>query len=100
MMAVKDGRDEIERLKRRLNRAMDLGISQRRETLTRHDTNLTALSPQLVLNRGYSIIRDMKRGEVITRASQVTIGASLDVVLADGSLEVVVERSDDGKKEI
>ncbi len=100
MMAVKDGRDEIERLKRRLNRAMDLGISQRRETLTRHDTNLTALSPQLVLNRGYSIIRDMKRGEVITRVSQVTIGASLDVVLADGSLEVVVERSDDGKKEI
>lgn len=100
LVTAKRGRDEIERLKRRLTRAMNHRLSQKREALIRHETSLTALSPQLVLDRGYSIVRDLKSGEVITRASQVKIGASLDVVLADGSLKAVVERSDDGKKEI
>ena len=100
LFAVEQGNGETRRLYRRLELAMDRLISCKRETLARHDQSMTALSPLLVLNRGYSIVRDIKSGEVITRASQVEIGSSLDVVLADGFLEAVVKRSDNGKKEI
>lgn len=99
-MAVEMGRRESESLSRRMDLAMDRLLSQKREAVARLAQSLNALSPQLVLDRGYSIVRDPKSGEVITQASQVEIGSSLDVVLADGFLKAVVERKDDGKKEI
>ncbi|BCS95774.1 exodeoxyribonuclease 7 large subunit [Desulfoluna limicola] len=100
LVAVAMGHREIEGLSRRMALAMERLVSRKREAIVRLEQSLNALSPQLVLDRGYSIVRDSKSGEVITRTSQVEIGASLDVVLADGSLKAVVERKDDGKKEI
>ncbi len=100
LVAVEMGRRESESLSRRMDLAMDRLLSQKREAVARLAQSLNALSPQLVLDRGYSIVRDPKSGEVITQASQVEIGSSLDVVLADGFLKAVVERKDDGKKEI
>lgn len=100
LVAVEMGHRETEGLSRRLGFAMDRLVSRKRETLVRLEGKLNALSPQLVLDRGYSIVRDSKNGEVITRASQVEIGSLLDVVLADGFLRAVVKRKNDGKKEI
>jgi exodeoxyribonuclease VII large subunit len=100
LLAVASGRRETGALLRRLVFAMERHQAQKRATLMRLEQNLKALSPQLVLDRGYSIVRDSRSGGVITRASQVAIGSSLDVVLADGLLTAVVERKNDGKKEI
>lgn len=73
----------------RLSRA----VSQRR-TQTRHQVDalqnrLHALDPQRVLERGYAWLSDAN-GHAITKASQAAIGSSLDVVLADGRLQVEV----------
>ncbi|WP_300670535.1 exodeoxyribonuclease VII large subunit [Desulfoluna sp.] len=100
LLAVARGQQATDGLTRRLVFAMKQGQAQKRATLIRLEQNLKALSPQLVLDRGYSIVRDVKSGGVITRTSQVEIGSLLDVVLADGKLTAVVERKDDGKKEI
>lgn len=93
-------RREIDGLSRRLALAMGQRQTRHKETLARLNQSLFALSPQRVLERGYSIVRDSKSGEVITRASQVKTGDLLDLVLADGLVRAVVERRDDGKKEI
>jgi len=100
LVTVASGRRETQGLSKRLGLAMDRRMTRKRDTLVRLHQSLTALSPQLVLDRGYSIVRDSRSGEVITRAAQVEIGSSLDVVLADGLLKAVVERKNDGKKEI
>ncbi|VFQ46705.1 exodeoxyribonuclease VII large subunit [Desulfoluna butyratoxydans] len=100
LLAVEAGRREVRSLSRRLNLAMEARLARSRDTQKRLEQNLSALSPKLVLDRGYSIVRDSQSGEVITRAAQVEIGSSLDVVLADGLLEAVVERKDDGKEKI
>lgn len=100
LIAVATGRREVRGLGKRMALAMDRRLTRKRDTLVRLEQGLNALSPQLVLDRGYSIVRDTKNGEVITGASQVEVGSSLDVILADGFLQAVVERKDDGKKEI
>lgn len=100
LLAVEAGRRDVRELSRRLSLAMEARLARSRDTQKRLEQNLSALSPQLVLDRGYSIVRDSQSGEVITRAAQVEIGSSLDVVLADGLLEAVVERKDDGKEKI
>jgi len=100
LVSVTAGRRDVQGLSKRMGLAMNGRLTRNRDTLKRLEQNLSALSPQLVLDRGYSIVRDSRSGEVITRAAQVEIGSSLDVVLADGSLKAVVERKDDGKEEI
>ncbi|MDO9003900.1 MAG: exodeoxyribonuclease VII large subunit [Aquabacterium sp.] len=50
---------------------------------------LHALDPQRVLERGYAWLSDAQ-GHTVTKASQAAIGSTLDVVLADGRLQVEV----------
>jgi exodeoxyribonuclease VII large subunit len=64
--------------------------------LERGQASLAALSPFATLERGYAIVRDAD-GRVVTRAASQSVGAPLDVRLAEGALDAVVERVRDSR---
>ena len=55
------------------------------------DTRLRLLSPQQVLERGFSITKDAETGEVIRDAKQVRSGQRLKTRLAKGEVTSTVE---------
>ncbi|CAN5849790.1 exodeoxyribonuclease VII large subunit [soil metagenome] len=67
-----------------------------RALLDRSRDSLAALSPFATLERGYAIVRD-PTGRVVTSAATQATGASLDVHLAEGALDVLVERVRDSR---
>ena len=84
-----------QRLIRLETRLQGLGRSgrlmvDRRRRLERLDGTLRALSPTAALARGYSIVRDPSTGATIVDAASVTEGQGLEVLLAQGRLDVAV----------
>jgi exodeoxyribonuclease VII large subunit len=73
----------------RLVRAVLQRRAQTHHRLEALQNRLHALDPQRVLERGYAWLSDAN-GHAITKASQADIGSTLDVVLADGRLQVDV----------
>jgi exodeoxyribonuclease VII large subunit len=65
-------------------RGAEAGLAQRR----RH---LEALSPDLVLARGYSITLD-EAGRVLRSAAETSAGSSIQVRLAAGALAATVDQ--------
>jgi exodeoxyribonuclease VII large subunit len=57
--------------------------------------SLDALSPLSVLKRGYSIAED-KEGRLVRRAQEVSIGDTLRLKLAEGSLRCRVLEKETG----
>ncbi len=60
---------------------------------------LEALSPVSVLKRGYSITRRLPGKEILTSASRVDAGDRVQVILHQGELGCLVEKSRSGKEE-
>jgi exodeoxyribonuclease VII large subunit len=65
-------------------------VERKKGTLERVRTKAVALSPLAVLKRGYSITFDKASGAVVRSSSEVDAGASLNIKLADGSLDAEV----------
>jgi exodeoxyribonuclease VII large subunit len=61
-----------------------------RARLERLCAELAHLDPHSVLKRGYSIVRDAD-GRLVSRATQLSVGQSIDVVLAQGGAHARVE---------
>jgi exodeoxyribonuclease VII large subunit len=53
---------------------------------------LEAMSPFSVLQRGYALLRDPQTGRVLTRTDHFEVEQKAEVVLADGKLEVTVDK--------
>ena len=53
-------------------------------------SNLTALSPMAILERGYSITRSLPGAQLIRNAESVATGDRLQILLGAGSLEATV----------
>ena len=60
---------------------------------------LNAVGPRATLDRGYAIVSSIQTGNVITAASDVAPGASLDIRLSRGGLSATVDstRQDDAE---
>jgi len=56
------------------------------------DARLTALSPNAILDRGYSITRTIPDAVIVRNLQQVEIGQDLEVMVAKGSLICSVKR--------
>lgn len=85
-----DDTQRIDRLRQRLGQlnASRQGLLQQR--LQRLDQALHLLCPTRVLERGYSIVRTLD-GRVVHAADSVALAQRLDVELAQGRLQVVVQ---------
>lgn len=74
-----------------LRRALCTSVRSRRLRLDSLDVHLAAVSPQRVLDRGYSITTD-ERGRVIRSTRDVGADALIDTRVADGSFRSRVEK--------
>jgi len=79
----------------RMERAMQEGGRRRLARLAALEAQLTALSPQRVLERGYTVTLLKKTQSVARGAAAVRPGDRLLTRFADGTVESVVE---DGKQ--
>jgi exodeoxyribonuclease VII large subunit len=66
-------------------------LADRRQRLERAAMRLELLDPQLVLQRGYSLLTD-RQGHVVTSVHQAPPGAALQATLADGALDLLVQQ--------
>lgn len=85
-------RVRLARLAERLPAALAHQLQVTRERLVRAELRLGLLDPQLVLLRGYAWLEDAG-GHPITRAAQAVPGQAVAATLADGQLDMTVERT-------
>jgi exodeoxyribonuclease VII large subunit len=67
-------------------------LSNKQFLLRELDARLTALSPNAILDRGYSITRTIPDAVIVRNPQQVEIGQDLEVMVAKGSLICSVKR--------
>ena len=79
-------RQRLDDLLRRATSAMEHQLKLRRMALGSAEAKLQALSPHLVLERGYALVQERASGLRITRAGQVTLGSDITIHLRDGRL--------------
>ncbi len=84
--------ETLMQLKSRLALAMTTSIKLNQQRIQLLRSNLQHLSPQGVLARGYAMVLN-KQGQVITQANSVQQGENLDIALANGHLEVLVNKT-------
>lgn len=84
-LIVRDRITELGQARERMRRALGHSLSLADADLRAERARLTALSPQGVLDRGYTILRT-PGGKVITSAEQVKKGDLIEGVLASGRL--------------
>lgn len=78
-------------LKRRLHAETHQVLSLREQRLRVAAARLRLLSPQQVLERGFSITQDAESGQVIRNAKQVRAGQRLKTKLAQGDVASIAE---------
>ncbi len=90
--AIRLTRERAESLQVRLASALQLRLQKQNSALAAAESLLRSLSPLAVLDRGYAIARNAA-GEVITDASILKPGETLDVRLARGRVDTEVKRT-------
>lgn len=78
----------------RLRQTWHHQLARRQDRLGAAARQLQALSPLATMQRGYAILRESDRGAVLDSVEHVAAGQRVVGQLADGSLELVVERVD------
>ncbi|MBX6349886.1 MAG: exodeoxyribonuclease VII large subunit [Clostridia bacterium] len=86
---IAHGRQALDDLRSRLQRAWALRLARGRERLSSAAGRLEALSPVAVLRRGYAVAR-RPDGRVLRRAGDATVGDRVEVILAEGGLDCEV----------
>ena len=81
-------RQRLTQLPQRLRLATVSTLHQRRFQLDALARQLNAVSPLATMQRGYSIVREPATGRVVASIEQVAVGARLEVLLRDGTLDV------------
>ncbi len=83
---IREYKAKLEHLEGRLRHNIQSLLHHLRGRLQEPGAKLSALDPHAVLQRGYSITRNMQTGRVVTRARTVPVGQELEIILARGSL--------------
>lgn len=81
-----------QRLVEALRRAGPGQLTEQIQRLERAQVRLQAMDPRQVLARGYALIR-RPDGHVLARAAQAQVGESVQALLADGRLDLTIERT-------
>ena len=89
-------RERVRLLHRRLGAGGKLVVGRKRDTLIQAETRLRLLSPQNVLNRGFSITCRADNGAVVRDSAELQTGQRLRTRLQRGEVQSeVVEPPDD-----
>jgi exodeoxyribonuclease VII large subunit len=86
---LRDRAQLLDQLTERLTNAMHAALNQQQHRLNIASEKLNLLNPWGVLQRGYSVVR-RQDGSVVSSATSVETGESLDVWLHKGKLTVNV----------
>ena len=89
--ALERERERIEHAHRRLRQAPALAVERKRAALETTAGKLRVLSPLQTLERGYAIVRT--ESHVVMDASELDVGAAVDVRVARGSFGARVEET-------
>lgn len=89
-------RDRLAHLESRLAVALHSRVAARLQKLAAVEAQLRAVSPQAVLDRGYSITSD-KEGNIIRSAAQVQRGDVLTTRVAEGEIQSTVGKPKQGQ---
>ena len=84
-------RQDIDRFQTTLSHAFRQLLVQRRQSLTAQTALLEAVSPQQILERGFSVVKNT-RGQVIRNADVLKQGQKLHITFADGETDVRVTK--------
>jgi exodeoxyribonuclease VII large subunit len=84
-------RQRIDELTRSASASMAHQLALRRERLRGHFLRLQSLSPFATLDRGYSITRQLRTGEIVKSVAQVTPGDRIETQVSDGKFEGMVD---------
>lgn len=91
---------EVKLLSQRLTSALQQTVTKKNNDYRQLVQQLDALSPLKILGRGYVYTSDEK-GKTITKASEVAVGASLQLHFADGVVQAkaLAKEKNDGSQE-
>ena len=81
----------IDRFQTALSHSFRQLLAQRRQSLTAQAALLEAVSPQHILERGFSVVKNT-RGQVIRNADVLKQGQKLHITFADGETDVRVTK--------
>ncbi|WP_146736249.1 exodeoxyribonuclease VII large subunit [Neisseria sicca] len=84
-------RQDIDRFQTTLSHAFRQLLVQRRQSLTAQTALLEAVSPQQILERGFSVVKNT-RGQVIRNANALKQGQKLHIIFAEGETDVRVTK--------
>ncbi|MFT6102828.1 MAG: exodeoxyribonuclease VII large subunit [Candidatus Endobugula sp.] len=87
---LKQQKEQMLHTIKRLHMAMELLIDKKHQQLAKKATVLNAISPLIVLSRGYSITRKQNDGTVIKHSRQLAVGDTVFTRLSDGNIESTV----------
>jgi exodeoxyribonuclease VII large subunit len=88
--AVRIRRQELSGVTRRFNDAATRSLQTHRTRLTDLTTRLQLLSPQAILDRGYSITTQADTGNIVRQTSDAPTGTVLNTRLPDGEVTSTV----------
>ena len=89
---IREKRIFLNNLEKDATRAWNRYFRDRRERLTRQAALLSSLSPLSVLQRGYSITRRLSDGEIVRKASRLTLDERISIQMAQGGIQARVEK--------
>ncbi len=88
---IEEREHRVEQLKQRLGDGMMIRLSEMRNNLKYLEGRLFALSPDRVLERGYSITRKLKDHTILRDTENVVPGDRVEVILASGGLDCTID---------
>jgi exodeoxyribonuclease VII large subunit len=83
-------RQRIDELTHAASASLAHQLTLRRERLRGHLLRLRSLSPFATLDRGYSITRQLRTGEIVQSVAQVAAGDRIETQVSDGKFESLV----------
>jgi exodeoxyribonuclease VII large subunit len=92
-------RQRIDELTRSASASLAHHLALQRERLRGHLLRLQSLSPLATLERGYSITRQLRTGEIVRSVAQVAAGDRIETQVSDGKFEGVVRKTSNVKRE-
>jgi len=84
--------DKLNQINNNLLTYIRICLTKKQFLLRELDARLTALSPNAILDRGYSITRTIPDAVIVRNPQQVEIGQDIEIMVAKGSLICSVKR--------